>query len=78
MSVNKQKISRNSRIVVLISVLLVAHTYGQTTLQVVWMVPYTSHPESSFKYNASSSVAALALGIKTVQDKSLLPNHVFK
>ncbi|XP_053384831.1 atrial natriuretic peptide receptor 1-like [Mercenaria mercenaria] len=50
---------------------------GQTTLQAVWMVPFTSHPTSSFVYNASSSVAALALGIQTVYKQSILPGHVF-
>lgn len=51
---------------------------GQTILQVVWMVPYSSYYKNAFVYNASSSVAALALGIETVYNQSILPGYIFK
>ncbi|KAL4224656.1 hypothetical protein ACF0H5_015353 [Mactra antiquata] len=47
----------------------------QTILEVVWMVPFTSHPESNYFYNASSSIAALALGVETIYNQSLLPDY---
>ncbi|XP_060604135.1 atrial natriuretic peptide receptor 1-like [Ruditapes philippinarum] len=57
--------------------LMINHIFGQTLLQAVWMVPFTSHPTSSFFYNASSSVSALALGLQTVYNQSILPGYVF-
>lgn len=56
----------------------ISEVYGQTTIQAVWMVPFTSHPTANFVYNASSSVAALALGLQTVYNQTILPGHVFK
>ncbi|XP_052799084.1 atrial natriuretic peptide receptor 1-like [Mya arenaria] len=50
-------------------------TSALTSLQVVWLVPYTSHPDANYVYNASTSVAALALGIETVERMGILPNH---
>lgn len=64
--------------IVYLLVSMILSISGQTTLQVVWMVPFTSHPTSNFVYNASSSVAALALGLETVYNQSILPGHVFK
>lgn len=47
-------------------------------LQVVWMVPARSHEHTNFAYNASSSVAALALGLETIEKEGILPNHALK
>ena len=51
---------------------------AQTTLEVVWMAPSTSHPGTNFAYNASSSVAALALGIQHVETDNIIPGYVMK
>ncbi|KAH3891200.1 hypothetical protein DPMN_015290 [Dreissena polymorpha] len=45
------------------------------TLQIVWMVPLQEHPKEIFRYNASSSIAALAYGIETVKNESILPEY---
>ncbi|XP_052248271.1 guanylate cyclase 2G-like [Dreissena polymorpha] len=62
--------------ILLCTSLLARASVTQTTLQVVWMVPFTSHPTASFVHNASSSVAALALGLETIRNESILPGHV--
>jgi len=47
-------------------------------LQVVWMVPFRSHKNSIYKYNASSSIAALAYGMETVKNETWLPGYELK
>jgi len=47
-------------------------------LQVVWMAPLRAPRHTNFVYNASSSVAALALGLQTIQRENILPNHDLK
>ncbi|XP_052801553.1 atrial natriuretic peptide receptor 1-like isoform X2 [Mya arenaria] len=55
---------------------VVAQNDTKEVIQVVWMVPFSSHKDNIFPYNASSSVAAMAYGIETVKNESLLPNYV--
>ena len=56
---------------------LVVMVTGQT-LQVGWLVPVSSHPIANFPFNASTSIAALALGIETIQNESLLQDYTLK
>ena len=56
---------------------LVVMVTGQT-LQVGWLVPVSSHPTANFPFNASTSIAALALGIETIQNESLLQDYTLK
>lgn len=58
--------------------MLLGRINGQTTLQIVWMAPASSHSSANFIYNASSSVAALALGLKYIQENAILPDYVLK
>ena len=51
---------------------------GRTTLQVIWMVPGTTHTRTNFVHNASSSVAALALGLQKIKQEDILPEHDLK
>ncbi|KAH3790325.1 hypothetical protein DPMN_168523 [Dreissena polymorpha] len=48
------------------------------TLQIVWMVPLHAYPLEIFRYNASSSIAALAYGIETIKNESILPEYDLK
>lgn len=68
-------------IFVLFEISLLSGLCGGNTgnvLQIVWMVPSQSHRHTNFIYNASTSVAALALGLKTVERENILPGHVLK
>ena len=65
-------------IVILIICITVAMTTSQTTLQIGWLVPWSSHPTANFPFNASTSIAALALGIETIQNESLLQDYTLK
>lgn len=50
----------------------------EKTLQAVWMIPGRSHLGSNFIHNASSSVAALALGLKNIKQRNILPGYNIK
>lgn len=71
---------------VLLVSLLCREIYGHTTvnqqektaLQVVWMLPSKSHTNTNFVHNASSSVAALALGLDKIEREQILSGHVLK
>ncbi|KAL4224652.1 Retinal guanylyl cyclase 1 [Mactra antiquata] len=48
---------------------------SKKTLQIVWMIPFKTHPGMIFPHNASTSVGALALGIRNIQDDQILPDY---
>lgn len=53
-------------------------TSCKETIQIVWLVPFSSHPGSIFPHNASQSVGALALGIKRIKDEGVLREYELK
>jgi hypothetical protein len=78
---NNVKIMKQNEMLIALTLILVFCNTKITckeSLEVIWMVPFQSHRENVFPYNASSSVTAVALSLKHIREKAVLSNHELK